>query len=451
MSTGTIARTFSGTWQRWALLGLLIFFVALSIQYACKTTGPHEERSAILRWRPQLRDLDAGVDIWQKYNFPTPPIMAIFLRPLASLPPLACALTWFYLKVGMALLALHWMFQLAEEPGRLFPPWGRFLVVLLSLRPIMGDLIHGNINLFILLLVMAALVAFRRGRDLGAGLLLALAIACKVTPALFVPYLVWKRAWKTLGGCAVGLVLFFGLVPACFLGWGLNARYLHSWVDHMVVPFVVKGEVTSEHQNQSLPGLICRLTTHNPSFATYDEDDRYVPTEYDNLVSWDPAVARWLVKGCMVLFAGLVVWTCRTPTAPRAGWRLAAEFSIVLVGMLLFSERTWKHHCVTLVLPLGVLCYYLAACRPSPGLRWYLIGTLAAVFVLIAATSTGLLPDATAKQAQVYGAYVWAFFFLLAALAVLLLRGEHAAAIDGAGPPAPHQGRLSASWPPGPS
>jgi hypothetical protein len=326
----------------------------------------------------------------------------------------------------MALLALHWAFQLIEDPTRSFPPWAKVVVVVLSLRPIMGDLIHGNINLFILFLVMAALVAFRRGRDLSAGLLLALAIACKVTPALFVPYLVWKRAWKTLAGCAAGLVLFFGLVPACFLGWSANTRYLHSWLDRMVIPFVLKGEVTSEHQNQSLPGLIFRLTTHNPSFVTYNEDDQQVPTEFDNLVTWDPAVARWLVKGCLILFAVLVVWTCRTPTAPRGGWRLAAECGIVLLGMLLFSERTWKHHCVTLVLPFGVLCYYLAVCRPSPRLWAYLAGTLAAVFLLMASTSTGLLPDAAAKQAQVYGAYVWGYVLLLAALAVVLRRNAHA-------------------------
>ena len=81
----------------------------------------------------------------------------------------------------------------------------------------------------------------------------------------------------------------------------------------------------------------------------------------------------------MGLFALLVVWVCRTPTTPREGWRLSAEFSIVLLGMLLFSERTWKHHCVTLVLPFAVICYYLATCSPGKGLRVYLIGSLAAV------------------------------------------------------------------------
>src|SRR5207248_3261392 len=118
--------------------------------------------------------------------------------------------------------------------------WAKALVVLLSLRPIMGDLIHGNVNLFILFLVTAGLYAFHRGRQAGGGLLLALAMACKVTPALFVPYLVWKRAWRALGGCALGLVLFLWVVPSCFLGWEKNQELLASWARHMIVPFLLE-------------------------------------------------------------------------------------------------------------------------------------------------------------------------------------------------------------------
>jgi hypothetical protein len=125
----------------------------------------------------------------------------------------------------------------------------------------------------------------------------------------------------------------------------------------------------------------------------------------------------------MALFVGLVVWTCRTPTTPRHGWRLAAEFSLVLVGMLLFSERTWKHHGVTLLVPFAVLCYYLATEQPQPGLRAYLIGTLTVVALLMATTSTTIL-EGTAKLAQVYGAYVWAFGLLVLAFVVLLRKPD---------------------------
>src|SRR5262249_57294172 len=119
-------------------------------------------------------------------------------------------------------------------------------------------------------------------------------------------------------------------------------------------------------------------------------------------------VMPWLIKGGMILFAGLVVWSCRTPRLRNAdfglridqkpsarnpqcnlsaAWRLSAEFSIVLLGMLLFSERTWKHHCVTLVLPFAVICYYLATEHQSRTLRAYLIGSLASTMALMATTS----------------------------------------------------------------
>src|SRR5205823_14479522 len=135
---------------------------------------------------------------------------------------------------------------------------GKALTVLLSLRPITGDLTHGNVNLFILFLVVASLYAYRERRDYVSGLFLALGIACKVTPALFIPYFVWKRAWRALAGCAAGLVLFFALAPGCLLGMADNARYLTSWVERMILPYAVAGEVTSDHNNQSLPGLVHR-------------------------------------------------------------------------------------------------------------------------------------------------------------------------------------------------
>ncbi len=409
--------------RRWFLLALLLVFVGVSISYGAKAV---HNRSAILRWQQQiLKAVDDNVDISAQYQYPNPPVMAVLLYPLVKLPSLPAALVWFYVKVGLALLSLLWVFRLIAPEDRPFPAWAQALAVLLSLRPILGDLQHGNVNLFILFLVVAALTAYRRGHDLLAGVVLALAIACKVTPALFLPYFVWKRAWKTLAGTVAGLALFLwpGFVPAVFLGWDDNQHQLTSWYKEMVHPFVVEGKVWTEQNNQSLPGLAYRMLTHSPSVSHY-EGNVYTPTDWDNVLSLDPSLVRWLLKGCMGLFALGVVWCCRTPTQPRQGWRLAAEFSLIVLGMLLFSERTWKHHCVTLMLPFAVLCYYLAACAPAAGLRNYLIGTLALATLLIESTSTTLLDKEFAKSAQTYGVYVWANLLLMAALIVLLRRPE---------------------------
>lgn len=410
--------------QRAFVLGLLGLFVVVSVQYSLKVLDARngvQSRSAIQRWREQLLHLDSGENIYARFTYPNPPIMALMLRPIADLPPLAGALTWFYLKVAMALVAFAAIFRVIETDEIPFAPWAKGLAVLMSLRPVVGDLSHGNVNLFILFLVAVMLYAFRRGWELAAGVVLALAIACKVTPALFVVYFLWKRAWWVLAGCAVGLLLFFGLIPAFFLGWDQNAELLTSWVRQMVTPFVIGGVVTSDHPNQSLPGLVARMCTISPSFSTY-VNDVYTPVEYHNLLALDAASAKWVVRGCMVLFASLVVWSCRASVRTRGGWRLAAEAGIIAVGMLLFSERTWKHHCVMLVLPFAVMCYVLACARDRI-MRRFLVAMLVLVQALMATTSTALWPDEWAKLAQVYGAYVGAFVLLVVAQVVALRRG----------------------------
>lgn len=414
--------------QLWFVALLLLLFAALSVQYTLKTLDPGAGRSAFIRWRDQILSLDGGEDIYQRFAYPNPPIMALILEPLAELPPLVGALTWFYLKVGMALASLYWVFRLVEDPDQPFPPWAKALAALLSLRPIVGDLSHGNVNLFILFLIVGGVYAYHRGRDWVAGGTLALAIACKVTPALFVPYLLWKRSWKALGGCAVGLLLFLVVVPSVRLGFEQNLHLLTSWRQTMVDPYLVGGEVTTEHQNQSLPGLVFRLATHSPSFLTY-QDDKPVPVAYHNLISLEPRQARWLVQGSMALFAGLIVWTCRAPNRTRQGWRFGAELSLVVLGMLLFSERTWKHHCVTLLLPFTVLAYFLATQPVSRELKISISGGLALVVVLMTTTSTSLMVGA-AKLAQVYGAYVIAYVILVALLAAILRQPDCEAGIS---------------------
>lgn len=405
--------------------GLLLVFVGVSVQYSLKVLTPRDgqqTRSAIVRWREQLLALDSDENIYQRYVYPNPPIMALLLRPIAGLPPLTGALVWFYLKVAMTLASLAMVFRVVETADAPFPPWARALTVVLSLRPILGDLTHGNINLFILFLVVSFLYLWSRNKDVSSGVVLALAVACKVTPALFVPYLVWKRSWSALAGCGLGLFLFFFAAPAAVLGWEQNWELLTTWFNNMVVPFVAGGVVTSEHQNQSLPGLVFRLFTESPSFSTY-VNDRYTPAEYHNVMSMSPAAAKWLVKLAMGLFVGLVVLTCRAPTAPRRGWRLAAEAAIVTLGMLMFSERTWKHHAVTLLVPFAVLCYAVAAVPLTPAGKRVAVASLILATALMSTTSTGLLPDAWAKLAQVYGAYVAAYAVLMAALASALTFG----------------------------
>jgi len=92
------------------------------------------------------------------------------------------------------------------------------------------------------------------------------------------------------------------------------------------------------------------------------------------------------------------------------------------LGMLFFSERTWKHHCVTMVFPFSVLSYLLAINSNNAGRRLVAILAIVLSSVFMWMTSTGLLKDEFAKEAQVYGCYTWAFVVLMWALFWFLSR-----------------------------
>lgn len=395
----------------------------------------HQTKTAFLRWRNQIQGLEDGQNIYRLYKYPNPPIQALILFPFTELPHLPGSLVWFYLKVAMAAVALVWTFRLVGP----MPPWAKVVTVALSLHPILGDLSHGNVNIFIAFLVIGALEAYRRGWDLTAGVVLALSVACKVTPALFLPYFGWKAVWsaytatregrpvfaaawagggKLLAGALVGLGLWLAVVPGAILGWGRNVELLESWYDEMVRPFVVEGKVTPEHANQSIPGAVHRLLTSEPSDFAYDEDGQVVPTTYHNLTDIGTANAQWVIRGCQAAWVLAVVLLCHaavTDPARRRGLWVAAEYSLVVLGMLLFSERTWKHHGVTLMLPFAVLA---AVAAMRPGLRRFGVAVLAASAALILVTSA--LGREEQNLALTYGSHTAAFLLLTAAVCAVM-------------------------------
>jgi hypothetical protein len=455
----------------WFYLALGLVFAIVAGQYVIKVATPRKDgltNSAIQRWAKQFEEMQDGENIHAKYNYPNPPILPQLLTPIFKLievSPVAGALTWFFLKLGIAVVCFVWAFRLVETPGRPYPEWAKAIAVAAAINPIIGDLKHGNVNIFILFLVMAALYAFSRGKDFVSGLLLALAIASKVTPGLFVVYFGWKRAWRVLIGTAIGLVLFFLVIPSAVFavqdgspvrGCERNWDALTAWEKGMIEPYLVRGEVTSERENQSLPGVLTRLLRHEPSFSKWI-DGVDTPLAYHNFADLDGTTIKWIVRGCQAVFLLLMVILCRAPVRStngplvdvRRGWRLAAEYSLILVGMLLFSERTWKHHCVTLMLPFAVLSYGAFAAGFSKRVRLVARISLftAAAAVLLptvleafgnltladvgtvepgARDQLGLNPNSPRELAQVYGAYLWGFIAILVGLATMLRKGLHA-------------------------
>jgi len=457
---------------------LAVVVLLTSAKYAAKISKPGDggelTRSAFLRWREMINGVFAGENIYVGANeYPNPPIMAIVLKPFAALPAKVGALAWFYAKVLMAVLAALWARRLvrgaptppgppslkgrgetdadaslrsaSEEtdssqasrsdapsplpfreggPGGVGAPRADLafgLAILLCLQPLLGDLSHNNVNIFILFLVAGALEAFRRGYDVLAGVVTALAVACKVTPLVFVAYFVWKGCWRAVFGCVAGLALWLVLVPGVTFGFERNTELMKGWYALMIERPLLKGEVCSEHPNQALVGFVYRLFTHSPSYVVYPNNVP-TPAEYHNLADIGTGAAWVVVKALTLLFALAVIVLFRArvrgPSGERGGPFVAAECAFLCIGMLLLSERTWKHHAVVLLLPYAVLCFAALASDLPLRVRKWIGGALA--FSALVTLGAGALSGRAADLALVYGAYTVQFVVLAAAVGLLL-------------------------------
>ena len=187
--------------------------------------------------------------------------------------------------------------------------------IVLCLPALLGDLSHNNVNIFILFLIVGCLEAFRGRLDGLAGLTLALAVACKVTPLLFVAYFAWKRCWRVLGATLVGLVLWLVVVPGAAFGWNRTSELMSGWYALMIERPLLKGEITTEHPNQAVVGFVYRLFTHSPSYIVYP-DNIPTPAEYHNLTDIGRPTAWVIVK---LLTAGFAARGSRVVSVSGAG------------------------------------------------------------------------------------------------------------------------------------
>ena len=423
----------------WLAIAIVMMMIAGSYYVGIKG----ESRSAFNRWRPNVQELIQGEDIYLKRNFPTPPIMALILYPFTLASAKVGMSLWFGFKAVLTLLSVAMIIRVMDhsrEPNtsekkseRSNLPVSAVMLAIafaFSARPILGDLLHGNVNLWILFLVCACIWAFHLRKDFSCGIFLALATACKLTPMLLGVYFLWKGAWRVCMGFALGLLIWLFIVPSLFIGFSRNTDLLKNWGHTMVVPYLTKNRVSTEKVNQSLTGLLARLFSESEKGA--DEDvvaaESTAETELSLSLELSDTQLAMLVKATIAFCVIGLALACRAPIADRKDVRLYHEMSLVLIAMLLISERSWKHHFVTLMPSYFLLMR--ATVVPSTEMmegrrRAFLWIVLGLSQVLIGLTSQDLARPFFGKEGakwfQEMGAFTWSAL-LLAAAHVICIR-----------------------------
>ena len=270
-----------------------------------------------------------GTPMLHHLGFTYPPFAALLLAPLASARLSVDELV----VTGLNILLLVWTLRRAlmltsrgrapERPTSLMPArtreWSQaagLAAAALWLEPISVTLGYGQINLLIV-----ALVVFDLSRSEAArtkGIAIGVAAAIKLTPLLFIAYLMFSRrgraAWFAAATFAMSIVIGFAAVPHdASTYWG-GAVLSTSRVGNVADPM-----------NQSLMGAIARLTgTRHPASA------------------WELLVAAIALSGVAL-----------AARASRGGDE-AAGFSLAAITALLTSPISWPHHW-TLAVPALVL------------------------------------------------------------------------------------------------
>ncbi len=261
-----------------------------------------------------------------------PPFAAILFVPTTWLPVTAMKVCFFAGNLALLAVLVRLSWRFAGLPKR--PEWILAATAFaIWLEPVFQTFVYGQINL-----ALACLVLWDLSRPKGTpgkGVALGIAAGIKLTPAIFIVYLlVTGRIRNGLTALAsfVGTVLFGILV--------LPSASLDFWTRRMFETGRV-GKVWIV-DNQSLQGLLARAMN-----------------------SMEPGPV-WLAGAVVVGVAGL--WIARR--AVRAGQE---EWGVVTVAltMLLVSPISWSHH--------WVWCVPLLALLLAEG-RYRLAGVLAVVF-----------------------------------------------------------------------
>jgi hypothetical protein len=143
------------------------------------------------------------------------PAFAVLAIPIGALPLAAAKMVWFAASV-MALCALLWL-SLKALPERRRPIWWLVLVAIVGLGKYYAEeLVLGQVNLMLALVVTCAIVALAARREALAGWLLALAVVVKPYALILLPWVAARRQIASTLAAAIGIVGSLVLVSVIY-------------------------------------------------------------------------------------------------------------------------------------------------------------------------------------------------------------------------------------------
>jgi alpha-1,2-mannosyltransferase len=302
----------------------------VTYQFAHTTTGPHHNQfdlkiyyRAVTFWIDgnNIYDYSQPDPVNITLGFTYPPLAAVLMAPMAGLS-LSLLTT---ISVLAIIATTAWcVFVCLRERVRITRQNGLMVVGLATaasflLEPIRQTMGFGQINMYLMALVLLDVLVLGRRGSRWTGIGIGLAMAIKLTPGIFLLYLLLSKQWRAtvVAICTAIAATLLAAVVTPSATWQYYTSLL--WESDRV-------GFLGGSANQSMNGLLARIAAPH-----------------------DPSKVIWLLL--VVAVAAGAGWRIRR--AVQAGDRLAALTLTGLLGILV-SPVSWPHHIVW-VIPTGVI------------------------------------------------------------------------------------------------
>jgi alpha-1,2-mannosyltransferase len=273
-------------------------------------------------------------------RFAYPPFAAVLFYPLTVIPVKAAQLIWGLVNVVALYAVVHLSLRAAlrTAPGTVVVLASLILMTpVYWLDPVHRTLMYGQVNLVLAALVLADFTGSLsfRGRRLPRGVLLGIAAAIKLTPLVFILYLLVSRRMRAAG---VALAVFGA---CCAVAAALSPSAWRSYWP---------GDVF----NTSRVGAPLYYITNQSLHAAVDRAAHAIAS---------PTLVTLLSVAVLTGGLALAAW------AFRASSDLLGVLVAAATGLLV-SPVTWDHHMVWIV--PAIIWLACASDRPARGWAWAL-------------------------------------------------------------------------------
>jgi hypothetical protein len=247
----------------------------------------------------------------QHYQFKYLPAFAVLAIPGGLLPLPVAKAVWY----AASLLLLAWLVTLSLTilPDRRKPQWVLVVVTVVAMLKFYGhEVVLGQMNTLLGVIVLAAVASLRRGREVAAGLLIALAVVVKPYAVIFLPWLIARRRAPSIAAASAALAAI------------------------VVLPAVVYGVAGDVAEHRAWWTTVARSTAPNLTNA----DNVSVAAMYAKWIGVGPVAATLAAATCAAILAGAAfVFLRRRGLAFPEG----LESALLLTSIPMLSPQGWDY------------------------------------------------------------------------------------------------------------